>query len=331
MKVHSNFFRVEAKDNFELGTILGKKFGGFARQKIDENSRQSDWLIRLERAKKYLDITERYFPEYVEELRGYAEGAEVDFLSIWTLSLEDETYEELRGKCTTIVTNKGKLIAHNEDWAKDSENNICLLHKKVGDNTTILELYYFNTLGGNAISINSHGFTVSINSLTHTDAKLGMPRNVITRFLSETKDPEKDFLKLKNFPRGLGSNFNIINQEGKIWNIESGGVSVTIALPQTPYVHTNHYLGELKYLEKSDNWDGTFDRYEVARVKVKDKMTIEEIVDLTNDRSREKASIMNERTIAKMVVDLEKKVVHVWMKREEDLGWVEYRLSELLW
>lgn len=319
-----------AKDNLELGVLMGEKFGEFTRNIVNENIQESNWSIRRQRAKEYLDITKRYFPNYVAELQGYAQGAKVDFLNLWTTSLENEVHQGLGDKCTTIVTNEGKLISHNEDWDKDSENYICLLLKKVRE-IIILELYYFNTLGGNSISINSHGFITSVNTLVHSDKKLGIPRNVIARWLSETNNPDGDFLKLKNLPRSLGFNFNILNREGKIWGVEYNSQGATLLQPRSPYVHTNHYLAELKSDEMNDNSGGSFDRYEVACSKVKPRMTVLELTDLTNDKSRGNiVSIMNERTIAKVIIDLENLVAKVWMRRENNMGWVDYKLDKFL-
>ena len=60
-------------------------------------------------------------------------------------------------------------------------------------------------------------------------------------------------------------------------------------------------------------------------------MTVSELTDLTNDKSRgDLVSIMNERTIAKMVIDLENLVAKVWMRRESNIGWVDYKLDKLL-
>ncbi len=329
-KKHSNFFTFIAKDNFELGSLLGKQFGGFAKSKIEENSQKEDWPIRLKRAGKYLEVTEKYFPEYVAELRGYAEGANVDWESLWTLSLEEETTNEHLAKCTTMATNSGRLVSHNEDWEKGAADTLCLLLKKVGG-VAIFELYYQNTLGGNAVSLNSHGFIISINSLTHDGVKFGIPRNVIARAMSETADPENDFEKLKDLPRGLGLNFNILNRSGQIWNIECSSRDATLVKPFSPYIHTNHYLGKLKSIEKSDNWDGTLDRYEVAQSKIKEKMSTQELLDLAGDQSRgEKVSILNERTIGRMIIDQDNSVAKVWLKREEEKGWIDYELDKIL-
>ena len=65
----------------------------------------------------------------MEELKGYAKGAGVLIDDLWVLSLEDELSEA--DKCTTIITNNGKLIAHNEDWDTNSKDTICVLKKSV--------------------------------------------------------------------------------------------------------------------------------------------------------------------------------------------------------
>ena len=247
-KRHNNFYIVEAENNFELGLLLGKKFGNFARAKIDENKKEAGWILKVEQSRKYLSLTENSFPLYIEELQGYAKGAGVEFIDLWTISLEDEISLKSLNKCTTIITNKGKLFSHNEDWEKGSDDCVCLLLKRIGK-LSILEIYYFDTLGGNSISINSNGFVVSVNALVQRDRKIGIPRDVIARFLSETNNPEDDFLKLKNMPRSVGYNFNIVNKEGKIWNIEYNSVEAILTKPESPYVHTNHCLSELKLNE----------------------------------------------------------------------------------
>ncbi len=329
-KGHKNFYTIKAENNFELGLLIGEKFGDFTRATIAASKKEPEWLAKIERAKQYLNVTERHFPHYVEELQGYAKGAGADFLDLWTLSLEDEVHQEQNDKCTTIITNNGKLISHNEDWDKDSEDHVCLLLKKVGK-LSIFELYYFNTLGGNAISINSHGFITSVNTLTHSDQKIGIPRNVIARWLSETENPEEDFRRLEKMPRSLGFNFNIVNPEGKIWDIEYNSERAILAEPSAPFVHTNHYLSELKIGEMNDNSGGTLDRYEVANSRVKNQMTVSELIDLTNDQSRGGIiSIMNETTIAKMIIDLNALIVKIWLRRENDQGLVEYSLHRLL-
>lgn len=159
---------------------------------------------------------------------------------------------------------------------------------------------------------------------------MGVPRNVIARWLSETKDPDVDFAKLKKIPRSISYNYNIVNLKGKIWNIEYTSQRAVLVNPSSPYVHTNHYLSELKHYEMNDNSGGTFDRYEVAKTRTKSQMTISELMDLSNDKSREEIiGIMNEGTIGRIVIDLNNLIAKIWLCRENDKGWIDYKLDDL--
>ncbi|MDO8493269.1 MAG: C45 family peptidase [bacterium] len=323
---HKNFHQFKAKDNFELGTLMGLEFGDIVRQNVASNSVMSDWKTKVERAKKFLKFNQEYFPEYVEEMYGYAKGANVDFTDLYTLSLEDEVTEEYSEKCSTIITSDGMLIAHNEDWEKYAEDKIYIIEKQIRD-LKILELYYLNTLGGNSVSINSNGFVICINSLVSKETKMGLSKNVIARWLSETKDPDKDFEKLKSIPRALGYSGNIINSQGKIWNIEYNSSSAVLTRPQSPFVHTNHYLTSLSESEANTNTNGTYNRYRTATEKIKPQMNITEIETLMNDQTDGPVQgLMNERTIAKIIVDLPAKIAKIWLLRESELGFIDYPL-----
>ena len=94
--------------------------------------------------------------------------------------------------------------------------------------------------------------------------------------------------------------------------------------------HTNYFLTDLKEFEKEDPLSETFDRYEFANHNIKKSMSLLDIQDLMSNKSKgSKASIFNERTIARMIVDLEKLVIYVWLLRESEKGWVEYDVGFL--
>lgn len=328
-KTHVNFFTFKAKNNFALGFLMGKKFAKFAHQTIARRAAAARWSTEKVRAQKYLAITQKYFPQYVDELRGYAAGAQVNFFDLWTVSLEDEVRSKTKEKCTTIITNDGKLLAHNEDAEKDSTRDICLLRKTISG-LTIFEIYYFNTLGGNGVSVNSHGFITTTNTLFSKKTSFGLPRNVIARWFSETKNPVADFQKLKKMPRACGFSFNILNKSGMLWNIEYDSSGAKLTKPRLPFTHTNHFLSTLKTNEANDHTGSSFDRYEVAEQKTKSQMTLAELTCLTNDTSRGKQkSIKNEKTVAKIIIDLKKFTAHVWLRRENSAGTIKYSLKKL--
>ena len=59
-------------------------------------------------------------------------------------------------------------------------------------------------------------------------------------------------------------------------------------------------------------------------------MTVEALIAVMNDTSKGKTvSLMNERTVAKVVVDLENSLAKIWLLREPELGFVDYDLKTI--
>jgi hypothetical protein len=284
----------------------------------------------MKKAQACLDITYRSFPGLISEMRGYAEAAGVSFRDAWLLSLEDELFLRQAGRCSTLVANQGKLMAHNEDWDEKAQDAICVLKKSL-NGLSIFELFYMNTLGGNAVSVNSHGIAQAVNTLTHADMQTGVPRNVIARWLSETGSPEADYINLKNVPRASGYSHTLISRDGAIWNIECSAREQRLCRPAAPYVHTNHYISELSRLEQEDNSTGSLDRYRFLSSHAEDTMPADRVRELMGNQSEGgTAGVFNDRTIARMLVDFNNMDIFVWLRREDARGWVRYPLLTAL-
>lgn len=321
-----NYFEFKADNNFDLGLQLGTAFKKQAIKKLATSRRQDFWRHLVQASQPLLFASQRVFPQYIAELEGYAKASGINFDEFWAMSLEDEF--EWTNHCTSIITNRGRLIGHNEDYDVHTENSICLLKKTIGS-LTIFELYYYNTLGGNAISINSHGVIQLVNTLKQTDRQDGIPKNVIGRWLSETRDPRQDFKILKKMKRSSGYNLMYVKTNFGIINIECTAKKQVLTIPKLPCAHANHYLSGLKkyegYKEKS-----SFVRLDSAKKLIGNRMDIRGVMDVLNDSSRGKEnSIMNENTIGKMVIDLEKKIVLVWLLRESRKGFVKFDLEKI--
>jgi hypothetical protein len=144
---HVYFHTISAKTNADLGTQLGERFWREFKIGLSRKAFDPEWGKKVDRSQDLLDRAESHFPKLVEELEGYARGAKADFRELWALSLEDELDEIVpREKCTTMVTNNGLLIGHNEDRERDLEDSICLLKKTVGD-LTVFEFFLLQHLG----------------------------------------------------------------------------------------------------------------------------------------------------------------------------------------
>lgn len=325
---HNNYYEVQAESYFDLGVQLGEMFQNYLHASLFWLQKEDDeWDRKRDEATRYLRHSKQRFPHLVEELRGYAKGAAAPFEDVWLLCMEDELDDT--EKCTTLVTNNGSLIAHNEDWDEDAKDGVCLLKKTLND-VTIFELFYRNTLGGNSISINSHGYVHAVNTLTHRDEQVGIPRNLIARWLSETSNPRDDILAMENFTRSSGYHHTFLSLDGRLWSLESSAKRQHLTRPKPPFVHTNHFLSALKKLEEDDGSCGSMERYQCATSLLKDSMKIEEMKALLSNSSEgSERSVFNQRTIARLLIDLNALQVHAWMLAEADKGWISYDLDFL--
>ncbi len=322
--LHTNYFEIVAPTHYDAGLEQGRLFGRLLRDSVETLKHEGPWTEAVRRAQPYLAASRHRFPELIEEFEGCAEGAELPLDDLWVLNAEDELFgDELFGNdgdhCTTVITNDASLVAHNEDWSEDDRDAICVLRRTVGDFST-LELFYWSTLGGNAICVNSHGYVQSINTLTHTDRQIGVPRNLVARWLSETDSPERDFKQLCKIPRSSGYNHNLVAADGQVWNIECSAKRQKLTRARTPFVHTNHFLTRLRRLEGNDEPE-THARFDYAAANVESHMSVDMLQALMST-----PPVLNEATIARMIVDQKRQVASIWLLREATKGWVEYAL-----
>jgi predicted choloylglycine hydrolase len=317
-----NYFEFTAKNNFELGLQMGRAFKRQSAARLKRQKREGNWKKRVNSAKKFLSITEKYFPHLVGELRGYALGAKINFADLWTASLEDEMDAE---KCTSMISNGGKLVAHSEDFPR-AKNDVAVVKKTVGD-LTIFEIFYFNTLGGNAVSINSNGYVVATNSLYSRDRQIGVPKNVISRWLSETVNPKKDFLRLKKIRRASAYNYNFTDPTGNIFNLETTAKKAALTRVASPFAHTNHYLSALKKFDTYKKQSSPL-RLAFAKKHLEEKMTLQKIKYILGDVSQGKTcSVRNKETIGNIIFDLENRTAYIWLLRENKKGFVKFNLD----
>jgi hypothetical protein len=328
---HINYHRVSASTHFELGGKLAQLFKASFKRKyslfIKSNSLNKTLLSQ---SKKYASITSKYFPLHIEELKGYAQGLGVEFELFWYLYLHDD-YIIPPEKCTSCFSSDGNIIGHNEDNLASLDNEIAIVEKTI-DGVTTLGLHYYNGLGGDACSINSFGYVQTINTLHNVDSRIGVPRNVIARWFSETKNPRSDYDLVKKIPQSSGYSYSFCNQKGEVINIETTATKSEITAPLLPFVHTNHYLlPSLKKYEKQTTHPGnSIERCGFASKHIQSVSTAKDMMKLLESVSSLPSNDRRESgTIARMVFDLKRKHIWCWLARESSRGWIQYPISFL--
>ncbi len=239
---------IEAEgNNYEIGFIIGKKLKNKLRKllEIDEkNYKRKSGKSLSEHAKRLKQLvikSKRYFPQYLEEVKGMSEGSGIDFNYIFALGCEDD----LVYNCTSIAgrSKEGILIVHNEDWLRDHLNYLYICKIKQKNKPASICLSYIGHLPGFATGLNSERFAYTGNSLHFQTNKNGVPLQFFQRAFLDTKK-YSDVIKLASMKnRMIGSN-SLMVFKNKIFDLELMPKGYAIISGKRYLAHTNHVLNK---------------------------------------------------------------------------------------
>jgi hypothetical protein len=327
--MHTNYFTFKSTDHYDLGHQMGEAFKKQAETALNDNP-TATWGNKVARAEHLLACIPPELDHYIDELKGYAAGANVPFIDFWTLSLEDDA-EPLAAaaKCTTIIAKDATLIGHNEDTFDEGLEDTVAIVQKTIKNLTTLEIFYYNTLGGSSVGVNSNGYVHAINTLIKSRVnKDGIPKSIIARKFLDTNNPVHDYEYFLQQKRASGFNHNLVKKGSlEIINIEFTVDDPRISRLKAPFVHTNHCLLAQDYTD-TENISGTQSRLQTAKTFAGTATDEQSLVDAMADQSLGREdSIHNMRTIAKMIVNLEENIAKLWLLREKEKNWIDYELK----
>ncbi|MEE4276816.1 MAG: C45 family peptidase, partial [Thermoleophilia bacterium] len=178
-------------------------------------------------ARPLLAAAERRLPQYVEELRGLAEGAAVPFARILLMNCGEEltcTLPPGPGHCTSLaLAGEGRtVVAHNEDWEEQDIAHQVLLRMAAPDGTRILAM---KTAGLLAMTgLNAHGLAFGANTVyareEEADASVGdgpdgaplsalrpgVPNSLVCRWMLEAPTQSEATARALLPERARGSN-----------------------------------------------------------------------------------------------------------------------------
>jgi len=196
-------------------------------------------------ARKHLPFAEEFDPEYVEWVRGYAEGSGFKFEDLFLYFCQ----ESAGSLCTDIavnneVTSDGSVLsAHTEDWYPIDEKHVVLVRGKPKGEPAFLAM----TLGGLQIDcgLNSAGISVTQNSLVQSDVRIGVPKEFVARKILASKIIGDAIRAAIPEKRGSSYNNNLCDSSGEIYSLEGSATDFCALYAHEGYlVHTNHYLSQ---------------------------------------------------------------------------------------
>jgi isopenicillin-N N-acyltransferase-like protein len=325
---------------------MGQQIGEFAREQIKHSLENAQEQIRstyavLElnwdgakiQARKYIPFAQERYPQYVDEMEGIAQGANVAFDDLAVLNaMEAVTMDALHlTKCTSFAvtgdcTADGHvLVGHNEDWLPEDESDVYLIHAEPDDDPPFLAMTYGGLIPN--IGFNAFGIAQCCDSVYPTDSRIGIPRLVVSRAVLASKSPA-DAIRNAVLPRrAAGYNHLIAVESGEMYNVEVSARKFGILYAEDNYIaHTNHYLdpGMQAIESEPDELIGTRVRYfrTIRLLKQTRKHTLKSLQEIQRDHINFPSAICNhadleidpfdrEKTINAMVIDLTSRAMHI--------------------
>jgi len=245
---------------FDMGKTVGKKCAQLAKdyrkgisESITYGTGQS-WQSAVERAKLYLPYAEEFHPDYIEEIRGYSEGAKQSFEEMFALCCHELLFPDAFRGCTDIVVNgdvtsNGHVLAgHNEDWSNDQLDTVVLLHAKPSGKPEFFCTAYAGLLP--SCGMNSAGISLTGNALSQNDMRIGIPKSFPVRKALEARRIGEGLAFAMPANRASSYNNIVTDKNGEIYNLEGSATDCAWLYGIDGYlVHTNHYTADkmLKY------------------------------------------------------------------------------------
>lgn len=289
------------------------------------------WAEGSLEARKFLPYGEQAFPQFVEELRGIAEGASVSFDEIWTINCYESLFESrqqvwgctsfaVRGDCTA---NGHVLVAHNEDWNSIDVDNVYLVRATPRSGPPFIGMTYGPLLVN--IGLNAEGIAVAIDSVYPTDSRVGVPRILCSRAVLYAQTIGQAIRASVAKLRAGGYGYLLADANGELYCVETSATTHDILYGDDGWlVHTNHYLSpKMKVLEEAGAYSSSHVRLNRARRLLRAQLgqvSVESIQMVLRDHVNFPDSICvhedpdepphdREQTLVSMIMDLTERVM----------------------
>lgn len=302
---------------------------------IDQSYDQVElnWDGAQKQARKYLPFAEERYPQYVDEMRGLAEGANVAFDDVVALNvMEAVTMDALHlTRCTSFAVNEQRtadghvLAAHNEDWVPEDEDDTYVISARPKDEPPFLAMTYGGLLPN--VGFNAYGIAQLIDSVYPTDSRIGIPRLVVARAVLASRRISGAIGRALIPHRAAGYNHLIVHESGEMYSIEVSARRFEIHHGTDGYIaHTNHYLASHMKEVESDPEELISSRVRYFRanrlMRENSSHTIKTLQAIQKDHVNLPNSICNhaiegtdpldrEKTINAMVIDLTSREMHI--------------------
>ncbi len=301
-----------------------------------EHYAQLDRNQAISLAKRFVPVIQAFDPAILEEMRGIAEGANLEFEEILSINTRTELMypEQLAtgGECTALAalpeaTARGEvLLGQNWDWKPQVKESTVLLEIEQEGRPSVVTLTEAGIVG--KIGLNAKGLGACLNILKSPIGLVGVPIHVLIRGILNCERVGDAIRKIVSQDRGSTNNCLIAHRDGAAMDFEMAPNQWDFIYPEKGVlVHTNHFTSErLKPLDTNVvQYPDTLLRFGRARQKLMErvgKITIEDFKEIFRDHLNHPNSICRHpderdpeleqaQTVASIIMNLTQKEVHI--------------------
>jgi predicted choloylglycine hydrolase len=240
----------------QLGAAVGTRFRDTIASSLEANAPLHGPFLDFHRAtegqrlyRRLVDLHQAHYPGFLDELRGTAHGAGVQFEHLFLVNLRGEyrgfTGVDDGGECSTcaLLDDSHAVFGHNEDGAAIYRGQSYLIRVEPDDGVPFTALCYPGFLPGNAFGFNDYGLCFSVNNVRPRRVQEGLGRHFLARSLFGARDIRDAVARLSVTPRAAGFNFTLGSRvERRIVNVEVAPHAVDVRAVSGAHFHANHYL-----------------------------------------------------------------------------------------
>eukprot|EP01006_Ploeotia_vitrea_P016765 TRINITY_DN47638_c0_g1_i1.p1 TRINITY_DN47638_c0_g1~~TRINITY_DN47638_c0_g1_i1.p1 ORF type:complete len:378 (-),score=37.84 TRINITY_DN47638_c0_g1_i1:515-1504(-) len=317
----------------------------------------------LKHSETYREVIAEFNSGFCQEIEAIAAGADIDPRWVYAINSRSELMQgALKTKakkdrsadgCTVVADRKAQLLAQNWDWCSALEDLTVVLEIHQKDYPTVMMVTEPGIIG--KIGLNSAGIGVTLTRLTAGKKYQGatdqpcVPVHVLMRSILESPDYQSAVGMLKKHAGGKYACLCVAGPRNKTLMAEMAGNKasyLTENVDSRYFVHTNHYSDDVP---KKDTPSQSVARMKTAvkllkeykkekdMAKSKDtSLTVEYIKQvLTHSKDAPIAAdygphleLPDRGTVCSIVMELDKRVLHVTLGNPLRFPWVKMGLGE---
>lgn len=290
----------------EVASALKMHFGRLHQRKLKKQNAA---------IKKLTSTVEKFFPDYIEEVKGIGDGANQPFEQLLLFSFEEELSPGEKCSSLALKTKNNIFFAHNEDW--DLGLPLYMVKAKPKGKPAFISLANAGQFCGTVVGMNEYGFVYGGNSINTKLDFNGLPKVYCLRSFLECKTISDAVKIISKAKRAIGNNSVLVSRKQMSVATLEWSPQKFILKKCDKVAHTNHFITkEMSAHQTTSTSRSSKARYDFLKTTLEknEGMSLKEIKNIMSTHINSNFAICQHGTyvtLASVIVDVNKRVFFV--------------------